>query len=622
MRFVPGLLMFAGVLCGQPNPQATANRFFERVGGLTQSLRSVRLTANLSEAAAALPVRLAAERFEFKPHEAGGEMQVGAKRIPIPQAKWWKRLEAPASHAWIDIIELPDESTAAKIPEQWRQSHTGSTYPDAFAFITVHVENGLNSLGAVAVRGRNVINLGIGLPFSVRLWDSPGNSAEELAAIDDAVDRLARMLEATVLVLKDPAYVTWIPPASPAAEQIRMRRVASFARLWSEAKYNFVFLNERKNLDWDSILELYLPRIMAAQSNDEYVEAMKEAIALLADGHTGVQGGAAVDQPPLWIEPVEGRPVLTSIADLPELRASGLRVGMELVSVDGTPVDPLRKKYELIASASTPQGRADTVDWMLLQGPPSSIVRLVFRGSGGTTVDADFKRNQSSVPAKALPWRKPAFEYRELPGNIAYVALNSFDSEAVVKRFDEYFDRIQKSSGLILDVRENGGGSSGNGYNIVARLIDKGVKLQTSAWKTRDYQPASRAWGRPEGWHEGTHDQIEARGETPYTGPVVVLIGSKTFSAAEDFLVPLKMSKRATLVGAPSAGSTGQPLSIPLYQASARICTKWDRFADGTEFVGVGVQPDVRVEPAIADIAAGRDPVLEKAREVLKSLQK
>src|SRR5262245_2927628 len=134
-----------------------------------------------------------------------------------------------------------------------------------------------------------------------------------------------------------------------------MRRVASFARLWSETKYNFVFLNERKNLDWDSILELYLPRIMAAQSNDKYVETMKEAVALLADGHTSVQGGGAADQPPLWIKPIEGRPVLTAIANLPELQSTGLRVGMELVSVDDMLVDQLRKKYELIASASTPQ---------------------------------------------------------------------------------------------------------------------------------------------------------------------------------------------------------------------------------------------------------------------------
>lgn len=94
---------------------------------------------------------------------------------------------------------------------------------------------------------------------------------------------------------------------------------------------------------------------------------------------------------------------------------------------------------------------------------------------------------------------------------------------------------------------------------------------------------------------------------------MVVLIGPDTFSAAEDFLVPLKSMKRATLIGSPTAGLTGQPLGVGLYGTSIRICTKWDRFRDGTEFVGVGIQPDIVVAPSRSDIAAGKDPVLERA---------
>ena len=134
------------------------------------------MNSDLNEAAAALGKQFAAEGFEVKSREAGGEMQVGAKRIPIERANCWRRLEASASRAWIDVIELPDEAAAGRIPAQWRQPHTGNTYPDAFAFMALRVENGLDSLGSVVVRGRHVINLGIGLPFRVRLWESPGDS--------------------------------------------------------------------------------------------------------------------------------------------------------------------------------------------------------------------------------------------------------------------------------------------------------------------------------------------------------------------------------------------------------------------------------------------------------------
>jgi carboxyl-terminal processing protease len=74
-------------------------------------------------------------------------------------------------------------------------------------------------------------------------------------------------------------------------------------------------------------------------------------------------------------------------------------------------------------------------------------------------------------------------------------------------------------------------------------------------------------------------------------------------------------------VGEKTNGSTGQPLIIQLpMRARARICTKWDTYPDGREFVGVGVIPDVEIGPTAEDIAAGRDAVLEKGIEVLKGL--
>jgi carboxyl-terminal processing protease len=607
MRPVLALLAAATALCAQTKPEDVATRFFDRVAGLTGKLRTVGLRPNLGA--------LTLDGFTAKPHALSGDLQVGAKLLPVT-ATSWTRLES-ADHAWIDIVELASDDAASKLPEQWRQPNTGQNFSDAFSLIALNNTNGLDSTGAVAIRGRYVINVGVAIPFAVHMWMNPGNTPDELAAIDRAVGVLARALEATVTAVKDPAYLTWIPPAEPNDETIRMRRIASLARLWSEAKYNFVFLDQRKNLDWDSMLELYLPRVMNAKSNEEYVGILKEAAALLADGHTGVQGGPATDEPALRIQPVEGRPVLTAIGDVPALKASGLQPGMELISVDDVPAAEVRKKLERVVGSSTPQSRAEWVDAMLLSGPPNSSVHAVFRNTTGSTVSTDFRRDAMTLPAKAFAWRKPSFEYRELPGNVAYVALNGFGSENVVKSFDRNFDRIRQASGIIIDVRENGGGSSNYGYDIIARLIGPDTVLKTSAWRTRDYKPTLRAWGNPETWHEGTHPDIKSRGDNPFLGPVVVLIGPNTFSAAEDFLVPLKMSHRATLIGSPSGGSTGQPLGVALFQCTARICTKWDRFADGTEFVGVGVQPDVAVAPTVADIANGRDPVLEKAQEIL-----
>lgn len=127
--------------------------------------------------------------------------------------------------------------------------------------------------------------------------------------------------------------------------------------------------------------------------------------------------------------------------------------------------------------------------------------------------------------------------------------------------------------------------------------------------------------GQSGGWHEGHHDDV-APARNPFLGPIVVLTSPRTFSAAEDFLVILKAFGRARLVGERTGGSTGQPLSIEGLPAggTARVCTKRDMFPDGTEFVGVGVIPDVEVRLTVADIAAGRDVVFEQGLAELRRL--
>jgi C-terminal processing protease CtpA/Prc len=101
--------------------------------------------------------------------------------------------------------------------------------------------------------------------------------------------------------------------------------------------------------------------------------------------------------------------------------------------------------------------------------------------------------------------------------------------------------------------------------------------------------------------------------------PAAVLTSARTYSAAEDFVAVFDAMKRGVIVGEPTGGSTGQPLSFALPGGgSARVCTKGDSYADGRQFVGAGIQPDILVREPAADIRAGRDTVLEAALAELR----
>ena len=204
----------------------------------------------------------------------------------------------------------------------------------------------------------------------------------------------------------------------------------------------------------------------------------------------------------------------------------------------------------------------------------------------------------------------PPSEFKILPDGTAYFAFNTCQSDEPSKSFVSHLPEIQKAGKLIIDCRFSDGGSSNVGWTIVSHLVEKSFKA--GRWQTRTYRPSFRAWNQTVDPFSG--DVIlDAQGPR-FEGPVAVLCGPRTFSAGEDFLAAFKMSKRGPIVGMPSGGSTGQPLNFRLPAGGyARICTKRDRMGDGTEFVGVGVLPDIRVEPTIAALRNGTDPALDAA---------
>ena len=82
-----------------------------------------------------------------------------------------------------------------------------------------------------------------------------------------------------------------------------------------------------------------------------------------------------------------------------------------------------------------------------------------------------------------------------------------------------------------------------------------------------------------------------------YNGELQVLISKRTISAAEDFTAMFKSSKRATLIGEPTFGSTGTPYMIKLRGGGhGQVVSVGYRLLDGTEFIGKGIEPDLYSE--------------------------
>lgn len=121
------------------------------------------------------------------------------------------------------------------------------------------------------------------------------------------------------------------------------------------------------------------------------------------------------------------------------------------------------------------------------------------------------------MPERKKIMNKPSLEIRMLPGAVAWIVLRTFEDAALATEFEARFSEIANAKALILDVRENGGGDSGTGYRILACLTAN--PFQTSRWRTRDYSPTYRAWGRAEAVHAEEAGIVQPNGKLSTPAP-------------------------------------------------------------------------------------------------------
>ena len=432
------------------------------------------------------------------------------------------------------------------------------------------------------------------------------------------LDRVARAGGALDHFWHSPVFSTPYKPALSEDEKIM-----GLSRAWAEAKFNFIHFDKLPGLDWDEVYREFLPRVRAAPDTLSYYLLLEEMYARLHDGHTGVSVPKELvpriaSRPPVVPQLIDGKAIVVQVAG--EAAAKRIPLGSEILGVDGASVAQYTRDRVIpyLGTSTDLDLRQRAYGNWLLRGDIAQPVSLTLRYPDDHIHQTSLAR--LSPASYSAMFNRPPMSFTMLPGGIAYVMLNSFETAVTADMYEKAFPQIAKARAIIFDVRYNGGGDTGVGYRVLATLTTH--PFMSSGWYTRDYRPAYRAWRRSEGTAGGAPQAQQINPTLQFSGPVVVLTSPATFSAAEDFVAAFKSMRRGKLIGQPTGGSTGQPLAFDLPGGgAARVCTKHDSAPDGTEFVGIGLQPDIPAAPSVSAAAAGRDHVLEVATHYLSQGQ-
>jgi carboxyl-terminal processing protease len=399
------------------------------------------------------------------------------------------------------------------------------------------------------------------------------------------------------------------------------------SKIYSSIQSYFAHWEAIPGFDLDREYHEYLEKVMGSDDRLQFDLASMEFMAKLQNGHSDFHDDWPfhhLGEPVGFVSSeIQGQWVVT------RSQLDVLKVGDVLKAIDGRPAGDFFKELEKYVPASDEIARRGALFYFPFLFPVSFKVTL----EDGKKIQVDRKQQMlKPVPA-------PAFEARMLEGDIGYLQIPSFGNPENEERAIAFLKEHAGMKGLIIDVRLNGGGNTPRhligslmerpykNWNestslsiglfaayaqIASHASDYGIDAESKAYMEafEDY------FSRPNFFVPGSVVQPD---HPIYAGPIFVLAGEGCASACEDFLMPLKTTGRATIIGQKTQGTSGQPFLYNFGNGMLfRVSSKRMYLPDGSQFEGLGIQPDVKINRTITDWKGGKDPEFDRALELAK----
>lgn len=215
---------------------------------------------------------------------------------------------------------------------------------------------------------------------------------------------------------------------------------------------------------------------------------------------------------------------------------------------------------------------------------------------GEDTIDFTMKRQMIEVPT---------VEYEMLPDSVGYIMISEFDGVTDTQFHDALTDlQSQGMKSLVIDLRNNGGGSVEAVSNIADELLPEGPIVFT------EYKDGER---------------VERSSDAACLDlPMAVLMNGNSASASEILAGALQDYESATIVGTQSYGKGIVQSIIDLQDGTAlKLTTAKYYTPNGNNIHGIGITPDVEIDlpeelKTKVEISFEEDVQLLKAKEVLQ----
>jgi hypothetical protein len=205
-------------------------------------------------------------------------------------------------------------------------------------------------------------------------------------------------------------------------------------------------------------------------------------------------------------------------------------------------------------------------------------------------------------------------KYTILEDNIGYLYYGDFSTNIGLSNLDAILNELSIFDGLILDVRNNGGGLLTLSDRLASRFTNEKVLTGYLRYKTG---PGHNDFSEPEPIYvEPATDRVR------WQKPVAVLTNRRAYSSTNDFVSKMKEMPQAMIIGDKTGGGSGLPFSSELPNGWSVRFSASPMYDSDMQHLEFGIEPDIQVHMTSEDIHQGIDTIIETARKQLKNLLK
>jgi carboxyl-terminal processing protease len=386
------------------------------------------------------------------------------------------------------------------------------------------------------------------------------------------------------------------------------KRLEIYEEVWNTINEKYYDANFN-GINWTEIYKKYRPQIETADNEKSFYALLDQMAGELRDSHTRVYSPEQTARRKikqtasvgLTLKEVENAVVIFSVAPDSEAARLGIKAGLTVSAINDQSVKTaIEEARRAVGVSSSKQASKTRVFSKLLSGELNTPLTLKLKNLTG--------ENQLFTLTRRIVSNKSPFVAKVLPSNIAYLKLPEFDEENR-RKFEAAFEEYKNSSGLILDLRGNGGGDGDIGLNIARRFLPN---------KTSIAKLITRNGKSPLPTIPMTLE-IVGDASKAYLNPFVILIDENTASTSELIANALQEQSRAAIFGTNSCGCVLVFLDYKKLTGGGSMTMSEFGFisAKGKTLEGSGITPDKFIPASLEDVRSGRDAALEEAVKYL-----